>query len=133
MHIRTSKTVSESYPSSSLNCLISHSLFATAIIPSSPLLTFYNSKIMLAWECLIIPRNMLRTIVTYNSQSYAGILGSGPLYYPPISMHYSQNYSQDYCQSNPRTLKMILCCKAWLFYWSNIMQLTDWTMCWMFY
>ena len=30
------------------------------------------------------------------------------LYYAPISMHYSQNYSQDHCQNNPEALKMML-------------------------
>ena len=41
------------------------------------------------------------------------------LHYSPISMHYSQNYSQDHCPNNPGALKMIPYCKVRLFYWSN--------------
>ena len=33
------------------------------------------------------------------------------LSYAPISMHFSQNYSQDHCQNNPGALKILLYCK----------------------
>ena len=48
---------------------------------------------------------------THNSFHYFPVI---LLYYAPISMCYSQNYSQDHYQNcdNPGALKMILYCEA---------------------
>ena len=68
------KIVSESHPCLSpslIHCLLQQRFLYHA--------WEYNSKIIINCECPIIPTIKLTKLVTYNSQNYAGTLGSGLL------------------------------------------------------
>ena len=86
----------------STDCSSFAKIFLTNSFYLYSLLRFFPTNI---FPCMVI---MLTILALF----YSVIL----LHYAPISMHCSQNHSQDHCQNTPGALKVILYCKAWLFY-----------------